>query len=422
MLGVYLEPSPEHSTRVGSLLRDVDGNVAFVVDEAYLDLGPTRPSLSSAWSEPGDEQVTIDRLSMTRDKRARLGSLPAWFANLLPEGALRQLVEREMGVGRHDDFEILGRLGLDLPGAVVVRDEGPASISTVEEMPPPSPARAATPALVKFSLAGVQLKFSMVDAGTRLTMPGRNEYGRVIAKLPTRDYPQLPELEHAAMQLAQAASVVVAESSLIDVTCIEGLPEELLAYGAHALVVRRFDRALNRRVHFEDFAQIFGAVGNAKYSIGNEETNLKLLSRFADDSAGAIFEAVRRTTVNVLLGNGDAHLKNWALLYDDGVTPTLSPAYDIVPTLVFGDTTMALKLGGTRNPSSVTMKRWRRAAGYVDLAPRAVEDEVKRTIEMASDLWPGLLASLSVGEVLKNALRDRWGALQITASAANPFG
>ena len=78
---------------------------------------------------------------------------------------------------------------------------------------------------------------SMVDAGERLTMPGRNEYGRVIAKLPTKDYHQLPELERAAMQLAEAAQTRVAQTSLVPVTSIDGLPEELLAHGEHALVV-----------------------------------------------------------------------------------------------------------------------------------------------------------------------------------------
>ena len=128
MLGVTLEPTPQDSVRVGSLLCDREDNVAFVVDEAYLEMGPSRPVLSSAWRSPGDEARTIARLTMIEDKRARHGALPPWFANLLPEGALREMVEREMGAGPHSDFDMLARLGGDLPGAVVVRDEREARV------------------------------------------------------------------------------------------------------------------------------------------------------------------------------------------------------------------------------------------------------------------------------------------------------
>ena len=421
MLGVYLEPAPRKATRVGSLLRDSEGNVAFIVDEAYLDMGASRPVLSSAWSAPGDEALTIDRLSMTRDKRARSGFLPPWFANLLPEGVLRDIVEREMGAGRHEDFEILARLGLDLPGAVVVCDEGVSRVERLDLGRTDSEHGGAAEALVKFSLAGVQLKFSMVDAGKRLTLPGRNESGRVIVKLPTRDYPRLPELEHAAMRLAAAAGVAVAPCELAPVSRIQGIPNKLLAHGDHVLVIPRFDRRAGRRIHFEDFAQILGAVGDRKYSMGNEETNLKLLSRFVEDGAGAILEAVRRTTVNILLGNGDAHLKNWALIYPDGVAPVLSPAYDIVPTVAFGDSTMALKLGGTRSPASVSFKKLGRAARYVDMDPRALENEIRRTVAMASDAWADLSTSLGIGRALTKQLRDRWKTVPLTAGAANPF-
>ena len=421
MLGVYLEPTPRDSVRVGSLLSDSEGNVAFVVDEAYMDMGPSRPVLSSAWRAPGDETRTMERLTMVEDKRARRGFLPPWFANLLPEGALREIVEREMGAGFHSDFDILARLGRDLPGAVVVRDEGAARVERIHAHVTEQDNENTAEALVKFSLAGVQLKFSMVDAGQRLTMPGRNESGRVIVKLPSKDYPGLPELEYAAMQLAHAVGIDVVPSRLAPVSQVQGIPKEWLAHEDHVLVVPRFDRTAEGRIHFEDFAQVFGAVGDQKYSMGNEETNLKLLSRFVEDGAGAILEAVSRTTVNILLGNGDAHLKNWALLYEDGLTPKLSPAYDIVPTIAFGDTTLALKLGGTRSPTGVTFKKLGRAAHYVEMAPRAIENEVRRMVMAASETWPDLLVPLGFKRTLKRQLRERWNNLPIAIGVANPF-
>jgi len=304
---------------------------------------------------------------------------------------------------------------------VVVRDEGSAHVDRIGEDISNMGDEEKGEALVKFSLAGVQLKFSMVDAGMRLTMPARNQSGRVIVKLPTKNYARLPELEYAGMRLAGAAGIDVTPCRLSPVDQIQGLPRELVAHGAYALVVPRFDRVDGRRVHFEDFAQILGAVGDRKYSMGNEETNLKLLSRFVDDSSGAILEAIRRTTVNILLGNGDAHLKNWALRFEDGTMPSLSPAYDIVPTIAFGDATMALKLGGTRTPSGVTIKKLDRAARYVGMEPRAVENEVRGTIVLAAETWPALLKKVEAEKELKKLLCSRWKSLPIAAGIANPF-
>ena len=261
----------------------------------------------------------------------------------------------------------------------------------------------------------------MVDAGERLTLPGRDESGSVIVKLPPRDYTNLPELEYAAMQLAREVGISVVPTRLAAVSQVRGIPEALLAHGEHVLVVPRFDRVAGRRIHFEDFAQIFGAVGDRKYTMANEETNLKLLSRFVADGVGAILEAVGRTTVNLLLGNGDAHLKNWALLYGDGRTSTLSPAYDIVPTLAFGDDTLALKLGGTRSPSGVSFKKFARAASYLDMDPRAIENEVRRVVRAAAETWPELAKPLGIQRTLKRLLRKRWDELPIAAGIANPF-
>src|SRR4051794_17532234 len=98
-LGVYLAPDDGARTRVGSLTRYVDDSVRFDVDEAYLAIGPGRPVLSSAWQAPADEEKTLARLRDPADKRSLFGMLPPWFKNLLPEGALRALVESQIPTG-----------------------------------------------------------------------------------------------------------------------------------------------------------------------------------------------------------------------------------------------------------------------------------------------------------------------------------
>jgi serine/threonine-protein kinase HipA len=110
-----------------------------------------------------------------------------------------------MPTGRISEFEVIKRLGSDLPGAVVVGDGDEAGIDPSHADAP----RNDVPKL-KFSLAGVQLKFSSVKVGGRLTLPANGTTGNVIAKLPHAQYPDLPEIEFSSMMLAHAAGVDIA--------------------------------------------------------------------------------------------------------------------------------------------------------------------------------------------------------------------
>ncbi len=423
VLGVYLEPTPARSVRVGSLLRDPTGAVNFVIDESYVERGPERPVLSLAFHATSGEEDTITRLRQRRDKIGRVTSLPAFFSNLLPEGALRTVVEAQLPPGDGHEYGMLRRLGGDLPGAVVIRDEGVASIPTPTKK---SKAKAVSnlddPALVKFSLAGVQMKFSMIAAGERLTIPAQGEGGRIIVKLPSRDYPDLPEIEYGALRLAEAAGVKVAKARLVPVHMVEGLRPEFLRPGKNVLAVERFDRDGERRIHMEDFAQILGAVGDQKYSKANVETMVRLVSRFTPDPVGGVLEMVRRIVVDIMIGNGDSHLKNTSFLYPDGRTPALSPAYDIVPTVFFqNEDTMALRLGGKKSFEGITPHNFERMAGYVDVSPRVLLREIKRTVDRANETWPNLLGDLPWSRGIKKTMSARWQQLPLFEGEKNPF-
>jgi len=424
VLGVYLEPMPSQSVRVGSLLRDPTGAVNFIVDESYIERGPDRPILSLALHATSGEEETIARLRQRRDKIGRVTALPAYFTNLLPEGALRSVIEAQLPPHDNHEFGMLRRLGGDLPGAVVIRDEGIAKIQTPTRktgtQPPTMPEDTA---LLKFSLAGVQMKFSMVAAaGDRLTIPAHGEGGRIIAKLPSRDYPDLPEIEYSTMKLAEAAGVQISPVSLIPVTKVDGIKTEFLRPGKYVLAVERFDRDKDRRIHVEDFAQILGAIGNQKYSKANVETMVKLVARFTPDPVASVLEMVRRITIDIMLGNGDSHLKNTSFLYADGRTPTLSPAYDIVPTMFFQkDDGLALRFGGKHSFEKITNHEFERMAGYVDVSPRAILKEITRTVERANEQWPTLLQDLPLSKGVKKTLATRWPTLALFEGMNNPF-
>jgi serine/threonine-protein kinase HipA len=370
----------------------------FNVSEAYLAMGPSRPVLSLSWHKRGDEGWTTARLRNLGDKTALGGRLPPWFSNLLPEGALRTLVERGIGVGDHQEFDVLAVLGRDLPGAVVVHDEtGTYSDDEPAVGPEFSGADPSELPDVRFSLAGVQLKLSMSASRSHLTLPWRVGTGHVIVKLPNPRFPNMPEAEFSAMKLAEAAGVNVADCRLVPMERV-GVPEAWRRHGAYAFVVDRFDRIVGsdgvERRHMEDFAQILEAVGDQKYTKSNEETNLRVVKRFCDAGPQAVLQVVRRIAANILLGNGDAHLKNWSLSIE-GQGARLSPAYDIFPTRLYGDdTSLALSSGGTRTATLVGLHKFERAAGYVGMDSRALAREVRETVEKAADTWPGLLKTL----------------------------
>ena len=121
-LGIFLRPAPERELRVGTLTRAPDGAVDFLVDDVYVAMGANRPILSLSWVG-ATEEASVARLNQRNDKTMRGSLLPPFFQNLLPEGALRELVERTFGNDQFDQFDVLARLGEDLPGAVVARRE-----------------------------------------------------------------------------------------------------------------------------------------------------------------------------------------------------------------------------------------------------------------------------------------------------------
>jgi serine/threonine-protein kinase HipA len=244
--------------------------------------------------------------------------------------------------------------------------------------------------------AGVQLKLTGDFGGDRLTLPGHGASGRCIIKLPAKPYPGLPEAEFAAMQLARAVGVDTAHCQLVPRDIVRDVPAEFLAYGDNLLVVDRFDRpAGDARVHSEDAGQVLGALDDFKYTMGTTDTVMNMVRRFSTDSRADLAEAFRRVTVDVLMGNGDNHLKNWSFRFPRAGAIRLSPAYDIVPTILYQPRDeLALRFVGTHRFESVDLHRFERLASFLGVDPKWAVKEVRRTTEAALDLWPTMLPEL----------------------------
>lgn len=419
VLGVHLLGPKDQVTRVGTLTRDRDGATSFVVDEAYLR-DPARPVFSLSWVVPGDDEQTRARLADRGNKIGLHGFLPPWFSGLLPEGALRELVMAEMGPGNHDQFDLLLRLGGDLPGAVLVVPEtgtpdsaGPLRLERIHGFETPRPE-----GIVKFSLAGVQLKFVAQADGERLTVPGRMGTGRCILKVPSERYPGLPEAEFAAMQLTRSIGVETADCRLVPADAVDGIPAELLAHGSSVLVVDRFDREPGGdRTHIEDAGQIVGATGERKYTMATTETVLNMIRRFSTDWRADVLQGLRRVVADVLIGNGDNHLKNWSFIFPRPGEIRLSPAYDIVPTVLYQpNDTLALRFVGTHAFATVNGHRIRRVATYLGLDPDWIEAEMRGVVRLALDRWPEEAPAL-LGEHRATAFLARLETLALVQEA-----
>ncbi len=304
--------------------------------------------------------------------------LPPWFSNLLPEGILRRWIAEQRGVSDRNEIELLAEIGHDLPGAVtVVAADGPTHPlpHKVVETEAPSPQAPR----IKFSLAGVQLKLSVLRKGDRFVAPASGEIGDFIVKLPDARYSHVPRNELAMMRLAGAVGIDVPDARLVHRDDIEGL-----SHDGHwprgedvAYAVRRFDRTETRTpIHIEDFAQIRGIYADDKYK-GTLETVARLAYR--GRHTADLHEVARRVAFNVIVRNADAHHKNWSLVYPDGRKPRLSPAYDIVSTGVYPELVsgqdLGLKLGGSRRFDRVNLATFRGLAASAG-APGEALDEV----------------------------------------------
>ena len=168
---------------------------------------------------------------------------------------------------------------------------------------------------------------------------------------------------------------------------------------APALVVHRFDRRENSRVHMEELAQVLNipaAVENAKYRRANFETVANVIAGLC--GLDSVKDVIIRIVFNILIGNGDAHLKNWAILYPDSVIPTLSPIYDVLPTVLYmPDDDLGLKLADSRTFESVNIESFdgigRRTSFGVDNARAAAREGVERVLDNWKSLDGILLSS-----------------------------
>jgi serine/threonine-protein kinase HipA len=400
-----------HGRLVGYLAGFQDGrNVLTFADEYKSDTGRPTFSLITHPRFPRAEELIAEPWS-------RNHKLHPTLSNLLPEGSLRELIAQGLKVHVDNEFYMFSYLGEDLPGALIAEpmgpDEVPASVLSVHGQAKAVKFEKAAREN-KFSLAGVQMKFSMKQQDGRYNLSKGEVLGDWIIKTPSTKHKDVPLNEFTAMSLASMAGVDVPEIKLVQLDKLDNLPPINLPDEKLALAIKRFDRNDDQRIHMEDFAQVLVKYPHEKYNSANYEQIGKILYNFSGDGLADTQQFARRLLVNILLANGDAHLKNWSLLYSDQVTPRLSPAYDIVTTSVYieNERQYALNLGKTKEWSDVTYANFEAWAKRAGVPWRAIKPHLDDTMEKARSLWPEGIKELPMNDEHKDRLQAHWANLQ----------
>jgi len=338
------------------------------------------------------------------------------LSNLLPEGALRELIAQGLKVHTENEFQLLSYLGQDLPGALIAEPISPEntpdellySYKKVKNIQYNNPNNRN-----KFSLAGVQMKFSMKEKDGRYNLSNNEELGDWIVKTPSTQHKDVPQNEYSTMTLAALAGVDIPEVKLVDLNKLSKLPQINLPDEKYAFAIKRFDRNNEHRIHTEDFAQVLVKYPHDKYNAANYEQIGKIIYQYSEKGLNDAQQLARRLLINILLANGDAHLKNWSLIYPDQRTPRLSPAYDILTTRVYieNEQHFALNLGKNKGWYKASLEHFEAWAKKADIPWRAIKPQLKDTLEKARSLWPKALQDLPMNEGHKESLTAHWGRL-----------
>lgn len=385
-----------HGQSIGTLTRTAGDTTLFAFNSRYIE-DEARPTLSLSFKT--QESVLRTQLQPYRTR------LMPFFSNLLPEGNLRQYLAERGEVHPDREFFLLWLLGEDLPGALRVRPaEGDAlPPAYAREAGAESDGARADPdgsEALRFSLAGVQMKFSAVTKTPGgLTIPARGVGGSWIVKLPSERYAGVPRNEYSMMTLASKLGMNVPRIKLVDMREIKNLPSGLGQLREHeAVAVERFDHFPDgAHVHMEDFAQVFDLYPAHKYKRASYMNIVRVLG--IETPPEDVQEFIRRLVFNALIGNSDMHVKNWSLIYPERIRPRLSPAYDLVSTTAYiPDETSALKFSRSKYYKDLTLDELAHLADRANLPEQPVMDAAKETVQSFREVWSQERSSLPLSQ------------------------
>ncbi|MDD3310727.1 type II toxin-antitoxin system HipA family toxin [Pseudodesulfovibrio sp.] len=351
-LGVWFE-----GRRAGTLTRSGKVHMTFAYDPEWIESG-----------FPLSLSLPFQEKAFPRE------ATKAFFDNLLPEQRIRALVSKQIQISGNNTFGFLETIGGECAGALTILPEGDRPATRPDYAPigkealgeliaqlPRRPLLAGEDGF-RLSLAGAQNKLPIARLGDKFLLPVDGAASTHILKPAIDDLEGTIENEAFCMTLAAVAGRKVPEAEILDTY-------------PRAYMVRRYDRVVEetgvRRLHQEDFCQALGLPAALKYQNDGGpgfKQCFELLDhcRQPDEDRRALFAMA---VFNHLIGNTDAHAKNFSLLYANPPQPDLAPFYDLMCLGVYPGMAEknAMKIGGSYDPAFIRKRHWLRLADEAGL-------------------------------------------------------
>ncbi len=348
----------------GRLWRDEKSSLRFQYDPSWL-------------STPGAGPISL-RLPLQKEAFDPDHARP-FFANLLPEADVRARIARGLGISQSNDFKLLEELGGDCAGALSLLPEGASpemtgdyqliSSEELDRMIEGIPQRPMLTAQEgsRLSLAGAQEKIPVYLKDGQIYLPRGSNSSSHILKPAIKRLQNTVENETFCMMLAAGSNLPVPKTSIR-----EGRQ--------HAYLIERYDRRLANgklmRIHQEDFCQALGVDYGRKYEAEGGpglKACFALLDKHSSEPILDKRNLLMAVVFNYLIGNCDAHAKNFSLLLDAG-SVRLAPFYDLISTKVYGALSpkFAMRIGGQLRGEWVAKEHWLTLADEANVGAKAV--------------------------------------------------
>jgi serine/threonine-protein kinase HipA len=383
---------------VGRLIQDDGGQMVFEYADGWLSSG---------------RAAALSQSLPLRAKRFRNKECRGFFAGILPEESKREIIARNLGISARNDYAMLERIGGECAGAVTfmpagqplpAREPGYRTLSQEELVAiirelPLRPLLAGEKG-VRLSLAGAQDKVAVRIEEGEICLPLGNAPSTHILKPAVERFEGVVHNEAFCMKLAAAAGLPTAP---VEIGSVEGLDYLLVArYDRHHRVGPDGTQIVER-LHQEDFCQALGIVSEHKYQKEGGPSLKQCFGLIRSVSSAPVLDLrhlLDAVIFNWLVGNNDAHGKNFSLLYTGigtgRVETRLAPLYDIVCTVAYPELSdeMAMKIGDQYSSERVTPKDFEKLAEDAGLGKPLVK---RRISELAEDLLEALPA-IDVGK------------------------
>lgn len=327
----------------------------------------------------------ISLIMPVRQKPYIYNKLHPIFEMHLPEGYLLSIIKKHFSkIAKTDDFGLLNIMSSSIKGRISYETDSVIVTNnlTLDDLLHPKSDTLFDELVNRFALnsalSGVQPKvLATIENKTTLKI---DDY---IVKSWGEDYPELALNEYYCMKIVKLANIEV--------------PEFFISDDEKLFIMKRFDKIDDNYIGFEDMCVLMGKQRDDKYE-GSLEQIVKTIKTFvsAQHKKSSLINFFKMTYLNYRLKNGDAHLKNFGLIYSGIDDIKLAPAYDVVSTVVYikNDIPALLLLGSKKwwdkkylekfgiQTCSLTKKELDNAILECENAVNLVKDELLKRLEI----------------------------------------